>query len=91
LDLIPMLPAPDTSDTAWILLHHAQSKMSAVVPSGEIYLDFSSCLAGGLAPRKGRDEVANVAGRSLADAPTQTLALDRDREFALARQIQERL
>lgn len=27
-----MLPAPNTSDTAWTLLHHAQSKMSAAVP-----------------------------------------------------------
>ena len=51
----------------------------------------TGCLAGGLAPRKGKDEVADVVERSLADVPTRTLALDRGREFARARQIQERL
>lgn len=48
-------------------------------------------LAGGLAPRKGKDEVADVVERSLADVPTRTLTLDRGKEFARARQIQERL
>ena len=48
-------------------------------------------LAGGPAPRKGKDEVADVAERSLADVPTQTLTLDRGKESAQARQTQERL
>ena len=33
LDLVPKSPAPDPSSTARKLLHHAQSKMSAAVPT----------------------------------------------------------
>ena len=51
----------------------------------------TSYLAGGIAPRKSRDEVADVAEHSLADVPTRTPTPDRGKELARARQIQERL
>lgn len=48
-------------------------------------------LAGGLAPRKGRDEVADVVERSLADMSTRAPTFDRGKESARARQTQGRL